>query len=259
MEHGERGETTGGRSRTYNPVAAADLAAFSTDPEAVRLRRLEADQRLLLRLQAEGFDGYAWQEVSRALAEYGYAVMVSWIRSGVVFAKVRERGFGGPLLYAPAAGVPRQDTADLAEDTVAEAIVNFRDQVLARGGWDPAKGASIATYFIGNCLMRFPNVYRRWRRRWDAERSHVGLVDVEHLAGLSDPAREATSAAAADDLLDSFDVRTRALVLLLLMGFAQAEIADRLGTTQKAVESRLYRLREELRRDGGSEERDASA
>jgi hypothetical protein len=29
--------------------------------------------------------------------------------------------------------------------------------------WDPKKGASIKTFFIGQCLIRFVNVYNRWR------------------------------------------------------------------------------------------------
>jgi hypothetical protein len=34
--------------------------------------------------------------------------------------------------------------------------------VLRRQRWDYRKGASLRTYFIGQCLSRFANVYRRW-------------------------------------------------------------------------------------------------
>jgi hypothetical protein len=28
--------------------------------------------------------------------------------------------------------------------------------------WDHRRGATLRTYFIGQCLIRFPNIYRRW-------------------------------------------------------------------------------------------------
>jgi DNA-directed RNA polymerase specialized sigma24 family protein len=246
-KHGRQHQTPPeGAGRRYNPVSERDVAAFASTTEALHLQRLEADQRLMLRLQNEGFGGRAWDEVSRALAEYGYAVMVSWIRSGRVFAQLRERGMGGPLLSAPTGGVPLQDARDIASDTVTDAIINFRDRVLAAARWDPGKGASLATYFVGNCLLRFPNVFRRWRRRWDAERSHLSLAEVEDLVGPLDPAAEAVGDVAAQELLGRMDPASRMFVILLLLGLTHREIASRTGVTTKSVESRLYRLRKEI-------------
>jgi DNA-directed RNA polymerase specialized sigma24 family protein len=212
----------------------------------VRLMRLEADNRLMLRLQHEGFEGSAWEEVARALAEYGFAVMVSWIRTGGIFAKVRERGFGGSLLASPRGGVPIQEARDIAEDTVAEAIVSFREHVLKTARWDPGKGASLATYFVGNCLLRFPNVYRKWRRRWDAECAHMSIDKIERLEDPSDPAAEVVGSVAATELLRALDPKARVLVVLLLLGWTHAEIAGITNASAKSVESRLYRLRKQL-------------
>src|SRR5437763_1022928 len=68
-------------------VAAVELRDFSDTAESEHLARLEADQELLLRLSLEGFGGRTWEELSRALAEYGFAVMRAWIATGVVRVK----------------------------------------------------------------------------------------------------------------------------------------------------------------------------
>src|SRR5207253_3053976 len=76
--------------RGVGAVAAAELRDFSATAESEHLARLEADQALLLRLSLEGFGGRAWEELSRALVEYGFAVMRPWIAMGVVWVKCRE-------------------------------------------------------------------------------------------------------------------------------------------------------------------------
>jgi len=36
-----------------------------------------------------------------------------------------------------------------------------------KDGWDPARGAQLTTYFIGQCLFQYPNVFRRWQNERD--------------------------------------------------------------------------------------------
>jgi hypothetical protein len=89
--------------------------------------------------------------------------MGAWIVTGHVFVKCREKGLAGDELLPPPNGIARDDALELANDTVSEALINFRDNVLAAGRWDASRGASLTTFFIGNCLLRFANVYRKWR------------------------------------------------------------------------------------------------
>lgn len=47
----------------------------------------------------------------------------------------------------------------LARETAAAALHFFRFKVLMKGKWDAAKGASLATFFVGQCRLQFANVY----------------------------------------------------------------------------------------------------
>ncbi|HEX5996635.1 MAG TPA: hypothetical protein VFY84_15955 [Jiangellales bacterium] len=124
--------------------------------EAVRaLRRRERvaeDADLIMWLALNGFAGEDYRRFAHELARYGYAVMLAWIRKGVIFGKCRERGLGG-LPEPPVGAITRPDVAEeLAGETVAKSLHYFRENVLLRRQWDPTRGASIKSYFIGQCL-----------------------------------------------------------------------------------------------------------
>lgn len=118
--------------------------------------------------------------------------MIAWIKKGLILGRCRQRGYGG-LREPPVGAFARDDVADeLAGETVAKAPSPLRDDVLMKGRWDPTRGATIKTYFIGQCLIRFPNIYRSWLAN-EASQDAV-LVDnndlFEELAGAGgvDPA-----------------------------------------------------------------------
>jgi hypothetical protein len=98
---------------------------------------------------------------------------VAWLRQGAIIGKCRERGAGLP--EPPLGALSRPDVAgELAAETVAKALNTFRNTVLIPGRWNPARGASLKTFFIGQCLIRFPNIYRAWLK---TEVHHDLLVD----------------------------------------------------------------------------------
>jgi DNA-directed RNA polymerase specialized sigma24 family protein len=230
-------------------VVRSDLSEFDGTGPAEHLARLEADQRLMLRLSLAGFAGSVWEGVARALVEYGRTVMSAWIATGVVFAKCREKGIVTGRLEGPGRPIWGQDAEDLTEDTVAMAIIAFRDRVLRGRRWDPARGASLATFFIGMCLLQFPNVYRAWRREYlrSAKRRPLdGLEDEENPVST---AAEAIGAAEADRLLARLPVADRVVAFLLAQRFTVPEIATLTGRSEKAVEGRIYRLRRRMRRE----------
>lgn len=171
----------------------------------------------------------------------------------------------GPAVRATTNGIPRADALELAEDTVADAIVHFRDHVLKRGHWNPAKGASLTTFFIGNCLMfQFPNLYRKWRsERGKAARTEFIDTDDEkgHAATLvrtrEDPANQVVDRdhwrrVTAEILEPVAGDTNRAILKLRAEGFGIDEIAELLGLDYDAVESRIYRARQQIRARRGA-------
>ena len=249
-----------GRRELQPGVSVEDLDEFKETEAAQRLARLEADAELMLRLSAEGFDGKAWREVSGALIDYGFQVMRAWVVTGQVFAKMAEKG--RKVAPAPIGGIPRADALILAEDTVADAIVDFRDRVLKKGRWDPSKGANLTTFFVGNCLLfQFPNLYRDWRKDYLRVRTKEESIqagdDGDHpamqLRANDDPAAEVVGAdhtkrVVTTTLAPIADSTNKAILFLRGEGFGIDEIAETLGLEYDAVESRIYRARQKLGR-----------
>ncbi len=266
MEADQRNATVEGvgdspRTELQPEVSPSDLSEFETTPEARHLARLEADTELMLRLSADGFEGRVWEKVAGALVEYGFAVMRAWLITGQVFVKLREKGRGG--LDPPPAGVPRDEAITLADEAVADGIVHFRDNVLKTGYWDPRRGASLSTFFVGNCLLiQFPNLYRKWfrdrrRRLTYMPIEPVGSGATDHPAlqipAKEDPQRDVverdTSARAVRSILSPVaDETNRAILALRADGYGIDEIGEILDLSYKQVEGRIYRARQAVRR-----------
>lgn len=224
---------------------------------AQRLDRLVEDYNLVTMLALGGFQGSDYAYFETELAKYGIAVISSWLRRRLIFAKCRERGFGG-LPEPPVGSFDDPDTvSELASETVAQALYHFRSDVLLKGRWDPRKGASVRTYFVGQCLIRFANVYRRW---WNNEARRDGApADTSTLAAL-DPfdRRQPPSVedlvveqASVDRALQAIkDPRVRRALAFYGAGYTYREIAARLETTEKAVERMIANERTRMRRRG---------
>ncbi len=216
------------------------------------LDRLLGDSDLLLRLQLSGFADDQWEPVAQEFARYGLGVMEPWIASGRVFAKVRERT--GYRIAAPPDGIDDDGANELAVDTVVRSLRSFLDNVLKQGKWDPARGASLKTFFIGQCLLQFPNVYKRWTReraRWNPIVLEGDQDVLDRRAGTSEPAdRPLLSRAGAAQALDTLTTdNARRAFALQDMGYTLDEIARELGLPDaKAVENLLGHQRRRAQR-----------
>jgi hypothetical protein len=213
-------------------------------PADERLDRMLGDQELLLRLQLSSYAPREWLPVASEFARYGLGVLEPWIGSGRIFGKVYGRT-GFRLQPAPDGALDDDAANELAVDTVMVSLTSFLEGVLKKGGWDPTRGASLKTFFIGKCLWEFPNVYRRWRRkaaRWSGVVLDGDGKAVEGAAGatVGADAQVLREAAAADALrLLSKDTARRAFVLQE-MGYSHDEIAVEVGVADaKAVENLL--------------------
>ncbi|HEX8509341.1 MAG TPA: hypothetical protein VF635_07575 [Propionibacteriaceae bacterium] len=219
--------------------------------QAERLDRLAADQELINDLALAGFEGDDWDYFSTELARYGMAVIGGWMRRRLIFGRCRDRGFGGlPEMDRP---FDPDEITELTSETVSEALSHFRSDVLMKHKWDYRKGASLRTYFIGQCLIRFANVYRRW---WGNE-SRYRLLTTERAAAIvkmdegrsQGPADQATAGVFAGDLLATVkDARVRKAMKLTAEGRTQAQIAVELQVTEKTVERMLSNERARLRK-----------
>lgn len=245
MRQGREGEPTGSATSAtpLQPLPAGALDDFDDSAEAQHVDRLEGDVDLHLTLALQGFQGPDYERFADVVARYGYAVIRGWLRSGLIYKRVRDLT-GAGLQPAPVDALLRDDAADeVALEVVAHAVRAFREHVLLKKRWDPTKKASLKTYFVGQCLMQVPNVYRRWlaeTRTWSDTRADQQLSELADRASgdpRGDPAALAVQEAILAEALASIpNPRTRVALLLTAQGYDQTEIAEQIGTTRKAVE-----------------------
>ena len=87
--------------------------------------RLRADYELVTGLAFEQFAGPGYDYFQTELAKYGLAVMAGWMRRGLIFARCRDRGYGG-LPELPLGAFDDDDVVQgLADETVAKALKHF--------------------------------------------------------------------------------------------------------------------------------------
>jgi DNA-directed RNA polymerase specialized sigma24 family protein len=236
-------------------VSAEALVPFDQLEEASHVQRLAADRDLVARLARQGFRGPEWDLFADVLARYGYQVIRVWILTMKIFPQLRAKGLGG--LRPPTDGRrwTSEEADELALETVGTAIAKFRQNVLLADRWMPERGASLKTFFIGQCLIRFANVYRRWLHEtepspWAGE-PILALDDDDQpreTAEHGDPAAVVIShLETVRHLAQAADPRTRFVLEQVMNGYSHAEVAGLLGITAKAVEGILYRHRRRLK------------
>ncbi|KZX52477.1 RNA polymerase [Erythrobacter sp. HI00D59] len=169
--------------------------------------------------------------------------LVSQARAGSkrAFSKLVEHETGRLLALA----TRMLSSPSQAEDVVQDSLASVW---LTRHRLDPDKpiGPYLTTVVLNRCRDRL-------RRRKVA--GFFGLSGDDELHSIADdlPGPE-TSAVSREELnlvqaeIARMPVRLReALVLVTIEGRSQAEAADLLGTTEKAIETRVYRARNRLK------------
>ncbi len=210
-----------------------------------RVDRLAADYEWVNDLALFGYRGPPWEFFVEELAKYGMGVLTGWMKSGAIWGKCRERGYGGlPELQR---SFERDEASELAMETVAKALHHFRVDVLMKKKWDYRRGATLRTYFIGQCLIRFANIYRKWwnnealsRRALLADDPHLNLTDPR----VESPEEDAITHYIALEALSRIkSPKVQMAALLRATGQTYAEIAIALACTENAVELMLRRER----------------
>jgi DNA-directed RNA polymerase specialized sigma24 family protein len=210
--------------------------------QAAHLERIAADVELIDRLMWRGYAGREWERFRTELESYGIVVLERWIRSGRIFIECAVKGRGG--LYSNLR-LQEEDAIELAGETIANALIYFRERVLIPRRWSPTGGAAITTFFIGACIFQFPNVYKRWLGEAVEEQLHPTADDpsvlMEDRGQYAMPDRRIHLVESLETVPDN---GVRELLVLEAEGFTHEEIASEVGSTTKAVEHRLYRFQE---------------
>ncbi|MEU2955910.1 hypothetical protein [Streptomyces xanthochromogenes] len=223
------------------------------EPQAI-LKRREMDARIVARLREEDFKGENYQKVVNRLSEYGYNTMMKWTGNGEIFRKAREAGRPVPPAKVSLSWMA-EDRHGVALDTVLGGLEVFRAYGLVQGRWSPQGGASLDTYFIGAVIRAFPRIYIRWfdsHQQRQAELSHP--ADDGPAGLLSVPDQRATDPIHAVETHDYIsrlmplvtDTQVREGLGWRALGYTQAQAAQRVGLTEKALERRISRLRDRL-------------
>ncbi|MEV4513540.1 sigma-70 family RNA polymerase sigma factor [Dactylosporangium sp. NPDC049525] len=235
----QRRATTGAPRHPDDSVSVDETEVLQAIED---VQRRSGDEQLRARLAAVGFEGPDYDLFARELAAYGIAVCIAKLETGAIFRDCADlnRPCG-----APPSNWSHQDRRTLAQDTVAEGLLLFHRKGLVEGDWKPTGGASLKTYFIGACVLRFADVYRAWQKemiRW-------GLWERVAAAGAArqrPPEDPADIVAVWDRIqrgLQDLDPRTREAIILTERGYTQSEIADLMGLSVRGVEGLLYRHR----------------
>jgi DNA-directed RNA polymerase specialized sigma24 family protein len=217
-------------------------------PEREVLQRLEGDIELVSDLIVAGYQGPPWRRFANALAAYALPVIKGWLRTGIIYERCRQKRLGLFLPRGPIPELAKEDIEEIAQETIVAALSGFREEVLIPGLWDPRKRASLTTFFIGQCLIRFVAVFRKTvgeiRRRRAAEYSHPDLIErLRPISNAADPERTAIIRQLLDQERKKLPKVTVDILKLQADGFTQEEIAEMLEMSVGAVESRLYRHR----------------
>jgi DNA-directed RNA polymerase specialized sigma24 family protein len=139
----------------------------------------------------------------------------------------------------------------MSADTVGIAFPRFVTGVLIPGRWDSTAGASLATFFVGQVLYRYPNVHRRWAVQ--LRRDEQPTSD-EHLTHLLPHGRQPRPDDQALDRLEAADrltrLRTRAPARTFEVagyrdaGYTWEEVSELTGLSVPAAKSILNRTRQ---------------
>lgn len=257
MSRAARPEGPAADGARLEPDGCAELDSWLDDTEfsssTEKLERLLGDQDLLLNLQLNQYSEKSWAPVAEELARYGLAVIGSWLRRRTIFVKVKKRTTYGlptpPETWLDDAHVVRH----LTDETVVLALNYFKDKVLKENKWDVLKGASIKTFFIGQCLFQFANVYSAWFREEQERRDSEYFADDDELGYLRGSVRGTEDSVLARSDLDEAlrkisSESARAAFILKAQGYRYQEIASKLGlANSKAVENLLVYQRRLIR------------
>jgi hypothetical protein len=222
------------------------------DTPKARAAQIEVDRRIVARVEAENFDGPNTKKLLLHAFDYATPVMGYLIGTGRIYGQCKR--LRRPVRRQPGDGAwTQEDCHFLTEACVDAGIFHvFPEHGLKKGRWDPQRGTSLATYAVNACILCFSSVYQKWWRGRVLERSFGDLAtDIPQYLQADmrqpDPADRVVNRIEAERLLLEIPEPARtALWLRGVDGATQAEAASYVGMSEKALESRIGRVRVRL-------------
>ncbi|HEX4226577.1 MAG TPA: sigma factor-like helix-turn-helix DNA-binding protein [Pseudonocardiaceae bacterium] len=209
---------------------------------------LASDAQLIEFYRNLNFHGREWDDFVSDLHFYGITRISALLASGAIFSKASK--LTRRKIWHTGGRIQDRDRQELVSDSVEAALRAFTAKGIQDGGWSPSGGASLNTYFINACVISFTDVYKAWRK---AQLNHLpevalaGFDEVEARAvaatyGPNDADLELLNTAMDRMAKDEIDIFTD-----IAQGYTYEEIAAKLGKSERAIEGRIYRVRQKLR------------
>lgn len=236
----QRADAGGERARIQPGEDSAEDSIDDDLPADEGLDRLLGDADLLYRLQLSGYAQEQWRRPSEEFARYGFDVMAGWLFTGRIWDEVYKKTGRHPR--RPEAPFDRDAVHTLASDIVVAALHAFLEKVLKTNQWDPQKGASLKTYFVGQCCFQFSNVLRSYYRqlRRNREDPYADPTQTLREVGRGPDSVLLENERLVELLSTVSSDKAREAFALQHAGYSEDEIAQLLGVPDgKAIENML--------------------
>ncbi|MEU5279346.1 hypothetical protein AB0G87_23390 [Streptomyces asoensis] len=231
--------------------------------------RIGQDAARIEELAGCGFEGLAYEVFEIELVREAEPRLLGMLREGTLarlaVKQCKNRGWKF-FVHEDDSRLLRSSPLErdiIMVDVLTEATRKFRRDLQRGQGWKadhngPRGACSLMSYFIGQCVWVFRRAYVRWaRQRVSWARLHAVYdftEDAANEAGLGGLLRAASYeiddsevfSTNFEDILVEQAPHTQAVVRLTVMGFSDAEIAERLKLTVAAVRQRRSRFRTAL-------------
>lgn len=229
-----------------------DLDAVRPSPQQdqERLQLIATDALVVERVRQAGEGSSEYIELSTNLLEMGVGTLTNLRKHNLLFPSLQQRQIKVPR---PPESWPK-DAAGVIYLSVRRTVPNFMRRQVLDGGWDPAQGTTLKTFFVTASLYGFATEYRKYYRE-ETGGHHLEhcvddvalLVDDDQEYGPGPPEDPASTAVDRDSLRHLLPPGTDPDLLIILVRrsqhFTQKEIADELGISEEAVSSRIRRFR----------------
>lgn len=210
---------------------------------------LAADAELIEFYRNLKFRGREWDLFLHELLSHGISRTSALLASGAIFTKASK--LTRRNVYPDHLRIEDRDREELVIDSVNAALGPFVTKGIVGGGWSPLGGATLRQYFTNACIMSFADRYKVWKRDQRAhlpELAFEQLDDVEAaVIAAAYSSRSDTELALLTDALDRMSKEEIDIFTRIVQGYTQEEIAGKLGKSERAIEGKIYRVRQKLR------------
>lgn len=208
-----------------------------------------SDTEFVAALAAAGFTGPLRTALEDELWLYGWKVLQSKLRDGSL---LRVQTHLPPLYLSDDDYRTLHDSAETRESLAIDTLilaVPFMVKKLIQGKWDPRRSRSsnpsLGTYFTVACAIQFRDAHRAWHtRRINEIRAQVRTLEEATHVHDRDPHHIVENRFRLRAVLKAATLEERLICAGLLADKDRADIASELGISVKALEGRIYRLRQ---------------